>query len=130
MKRMFVGGALCAGSLLLCVQPALADGTREASPAHARSAVVLTKEKGVAIYRGPRSLAGAPLAASAEDAAPPPQAAAKTVIVEHHYHSKIRHLRTQGFYSGHPGTSRRFTQGFYSGPADKGRSAHRHCAHG
>ena len=30
----------------------------------------------------------------------------------------IRRLRTQGFYSGIPHPSRRYTQGFYSGPAD------------
>ena len=28
---------------------------------------------------------------------------------------RIRHLRTQGFYSGNAYPSRRFTQGFYSG---------------
>ncbi len=55
------------------------------------------------------------------DEAPP---ATREVIVVHHYHSRIKHLRTQGFYSGHPGCSRRFTQGFYSGPVDKGRACY------
>jgi hypothetical protein len=38
------------------------------------------------------------------------------VIVVHK--SRLKRLRTQGFYAGHLGCSRRFTQGFYSGPVD------------
>lgn len=129
MRISVLAAALCAGSALLLAAPsALADGMREAAPANARSMTMIAKEKGVSVYRGPRMLAGeAPPPAEAE---PPPAADTTKVVVVHHYHSKIRRLRTQGFYSGHPGESRRFTQGFYSGAVDKGRSSHRHCAHG
>ncbi len=41
----------------------------------------------------------------------------KVKIVARPFRS-IRRLRTQGFYSGAPYPSRRYTQGFYSGPAD------------
>jgi hypothetical protein len=92
-----------------------------ASPGVARKS-----EHGVTVYRGAK-----PVATELAGAGPAPAATmiSKTIIVEHHYHSRIRHLRTQGFYSGHPGKSRRFTQGFYSGPVDKGRRAHSLCAH-
>lgn len=127
MKKSIFAAALCAGALL-AAPSALADGMRDASGAQSRSAVRLTRENGVAVYRAPSALLGGG-AAPARPAAEEPTAVQTAVIVEHHYHSRIAHLRTQGFYSGHPGKSRRFTQGFYSGPADKGRSAHR-CTHG
>jgi hypothetical protein len=107
---------------LMAAPPAFADGMVSKGATIAGSNVVVTKENGVTVYRAPGALLGggeAPLA-------PTPEVAVSTtvkVVVVNHYHSKIRHLRTQGFYSGHPGKSRRFTQGFYSGPVDKGRSA-------
>jgi hypothetical protein len=75
-------------------------------------------ERGVAIYRGPRSL-DVDLAGSAPAAN---VAEPKTVTVKVNLRPR-RVLRTQGFYAGHPGYSRRFTQGFYSGPVDFGSRA-------
>lgn len=85
------------------------------------SGVSVSNEKGVRIYRGP-AIEREARAGGGEAPSPADKTIIikKKVIVEHHYHAKIRHLRTQGFYSGHPGESRRFTQGFYSGPVDKG----------
>lgn len=107
---------------------AMADGVEAADGATAKivrfasagdSGVSVKTENGVNVYRGApvkrEKLAGAPAAPLARMVI----TRVKT-IVEHHYHSRIRHLRTQGFYSGHCGKSRRFTQGFYSGPADLG----------
>jgi hypothetical protein len=80
-------------------------------------------ERGVTVWRAAPSLAYE--LEGGEDAALIEEAPAETtkVIVVHHFHSRMKHLRTQGFYSGHPGKSRRFTQGFYSGPVDKGRGS-------
>lgn len=104
---------------------AMADGVEAGDGAAANivrfasagdSGVSIKTENGVKVYRG------AP--AKRENLAGAPAGLARTVItqtkmvIEHHYHSRIRHLRTQGFYSGHCGKSRRFTQGFYSGLAD------------
>ena len=88
------------------------------------NAVTVKKEHGVTVYRGAAVKREAMLAGGAPSkAAAKPAVIERTkVIVEHHYHSRIRYLRTQGFYAGHPGKSRRFTQGFYSGPVDKGRN--------
>lgn len=107
---------------------ALADGLEPASGAATKivrfgsavdSGVSVKTEEGVKVYRG------APTKREKLAGAPAPLArivvARKEMIIEHHYHSRIRRLRTQGFYSGHPGKSRRFTQGFYSGPASMGR---------
>lgn len=126
MNKSILAAVFCAGALL-AAPSAFADGMRDASIAQSRSAVRLTKENGVAVYRAPSALLGGGVA-PAKAITKEPEAAQTTVIVEHHYHSRIAHVRTQGFYSGHPGKSRRFTQGFYSGPVDKGRSSYR-CAH-
>lgn len=85
------------------------------------SRIRISHENGVAVYRGEpargEALAGGTTPAIKEKTL----VVIRKKIIEHRYHARIRHLRTQGFYSGHPGKSRRFTQGFYSGPVDKGR---------
>lgn len=128
MKKSFMAAAAAAIAIGMGGGGALADGVEAADGATAKivrfasagdSGVSVKTEEGVKVYRGAptkrEKLAGAP--------APLTRivVARKEVIIEHHYHSRIRRLRTQGFYSGHPGKSRRFTQGFYSGPAEMGR---------
>ncbi|MGE0409863.1 MAG: hypothetical protein AB7P23_11465 [Amphiplicatus sp.] len=125
---LFLTGAALAAAFL--APAARADGAQtetptilqlggSQSPRVSKSpAVSTTTQNGVRILRGAPALLGA-----AAPAPQPPAAAATRVVVVNHDHSRIRHLRTQGFYSGHPGKSRRFTQGFYSGPVDKGRHA-------
>lgn len=84
-------------------------------------AATKSTERGVTVWRAAPSTA---IELEGDEATPyAVEAPAREVIVVHHFHSRIKHLRTQGFYSGHPWKSRRFTQGFYSGPVDKGRKA-------
>lgn len=107
---------------------AAADGTEGGATVlrlgkASKTGVTVKQENGVVVYRGaamerPTMLAGA---TASKPLSKPTVIERTKVIVEHHYHSRIRHLRTQGFYAGHPGKSRRFTQGFYAGPVDKGR---------
>ncbi|MBI1365484.1 MAG: hypothetical protein GC153_05955 [Alphaproteobacteria bacterium] len=77
----------------------------------AASGVTTSSEKGVTVYRA------APLR---EEAAPAleKKIVEKRIIIEKRTVWPVKHVRTVGFYSGHPGHTRRFTQGFYSGPPD------------
>jgi len=86
-----------------------------------QSGVSVKTEHGVKVFRGAPVKRQEPAGGPASAPAAKTVVIRKEVIVEHHYHSRIRHLRTQGFFSGHPLKSRRFTQGFFSGPVDKGR---------
>lgn len=115
-----------AAALIGAPLAAQADGTEsggvrlQLGGSNSAAGAAKSTEHGVTIWRGQPSLA---IGLAGGEEAPAPQAApASELIVVHHFHSSIRHLRTQGFYSGHPGKSRRFTQGFYSGPVDKGRT--------
>ena len=65
---------------------------------------------GVHVFRGSRVLAG--------DAAAPAVARQNIeieIIAPAFVWRRLRHMRTQGFYSGDPYPSRRYTHGFYSG---------------
>lgn len=132
MRKVFAGMAALA-ALALAPMAAQADGTDSASGVRlfmgasaGEARAVTTEERGVRVHRGAaadaldEALDGALEGGGAAPAAP--ETIVKVVVVNR-YHSKIRHLRTQGFYAGRPETSRRFTQGFYSGPVDKGRRA-------
>lgn len=88
----------------------------------ASQGVSVRTEHGVKVYRAKPSLAI--MLAGPPEPAPQGKAASepcRTVVIERHYYTRLRRLRTQGFYSGHPGKSRRFTQGFYSGSVDWGQ---------
>lgn len=122
MKKMVLAAAAAAMAF------AMGAGASAAGPStilrlgsSGQSGVSMKTEHGVKVFRGApvkrEMLAGGPTSALATKTV----IIRKEVIVEHHYHSRIRHLRTQGFFSGHPLKSRRFTQGFFSGPVDKGR---------
>ena len=120
MSKLMTGAA--AAALLFCGEAALSDagavtvyrGASGAAP------VVRTVERGLNVYRGPKS-ADADLAG----ARPTPTAPRSeiTVLMLRDCRRARSLVRTQGFYSGHDGYSRRFTQGFWSGPADLGRRA-------
>ena len=115
--------ALIAGLAFGAPTIALADGAEPASGvrlwlggAAGASAAGLKSEGGVSVYRGAAREPSLEVELSGGEPAKTAQSdEAVKVVVVHHYHAKIRRLRTQGFYSGHPGKSRRFTQGFYSG---------------
>ncbi len=65
--------------------------------------------KGVHIFRG---------RPTAEEQASPKTSLHKQIEIEISVtpvYRRLRHLRTQGFYSGHAYLSRRYTHGFYSG---------------
>ena len=68
---------------------------------------------GVHLYRGPRKLEEDALAGGPTDQSV--RYRKEIDIVVNVPFRRIRRLRTQGFYSGTPYPSRRFTQGFYSG---------------
>lgn len=65
---------------------------------------------GVHVFRGSKALLG-------DD--PAPKAMRETreieIVIKHRPWRRLRKLRTQGFFSGVPYPSRRYTQGFYSG---------------
>lgn len=113
-----------AAALFLAFSPALAQAGGEA-PAQAvrlqlgggsaQSGVKASEEGGVSVWRGAAQTAGE--LAGAPSAAPASAAHVKIVVI-HRRDTRLNRLRTQGFYSGHPGRSRRFAQGFWSGPAD------------
>ncbi|MEX0645718.1 MAG: hypothetical protein WD076_10430 [Parvularculaceae bacterium] len=115
--------------LLIAAAPlaARADGTQSSGVrlqlggGGAAYAATKSTERGVTVWRATPSIM---IELLGDDEALIDEApSTKEVVVVHHFHSRMKHLRTQGFYSGHPGCSRRFTQGFYSGPVDKGRSS-------
>lgn len=125
MKKLFL--AVIAASSALGLAAASADGVEPAGDSggavlrfgsSGESGVTVKTENGVKVYRGaPRKramlrLATAPAATRIIER--------EKVIIKHYYHSRYRHLCTQGLYSGHCGRHRRFTQGFYSGPIDLG----------
>lgn len=83
------------------------------------SGVVRKAEAGVTVWRA-APLLDADLAGG--DRVDPDGADTQIIIVDCRRGAK-RYTRTQGFYSGHPGMSRRFTQGFWSGPVDLTRSS-------
>lgn len=75
-------------------------------------------ERTVRVWRGERAaiVAGEELAGADT---PKISAAKESTVVILRCGRGLNRLRTQGFYSGHPGgPSRRFTQGFYSGGPD------------
>lgn len=77
-------------------------------------------ERNVRVWRGERSTPQVAVELAGADA--PKLSASPEKIVVIRCGRGLNRLRTQGFYSGHPGgPSRRFTQGFYSGGADYGR---------
>ena len=67
---------------------------------------------GVHVFRGRTALLGA-------ETAPTPKGERRhieiDVVIRPYAFRSLRRLRTQGFYSGIPYPSRRYTQGFYSG---------------
>jgi hypothetical protein len=67
---------------------------------------------GVHIFRGARALAGEEPALAGG-----PEGRQIEIEIEKHVYvwRRLRHMRTQGFYSGDRYPSRRYTQGFYSG---------------
>lgn len=114
-----------AAAAALCVSsPALAGGSEGGGGARlflgndASPGAASVSERGVRVTRGAAPVQEMLAGAGGKAAAAPRDV---RVVVVHHYHAKRRTLRTQGFYSGYPTGSRRFTQGFYSGPVDKGR---------
>jgi hypothetical protein len=84
--------------------------------ANAPAATSRSVERGVAVWRGPKSV---DLDLDGAGAAQAPASEATTIVLDISLRPR-RFLRTQGFFSGHPGSSRRFTQGFWSGPVDLG----------
>lgn len=66
---------------------------------------------GVNIFRGTPALLGETAAAQE---APPIEVVLTGALCDRPFRT-IRRMRTQGFYSGVPYPSRRYTQGFYSG---------------
>ena len=115
MKNTIVAAALLA-LLILAQAVSDADAATLLRGSAGASGVVRKSESGVAVWRGakpaPDDLAGA---------APPRARSGQTVIVVACRRGPERFVRTQGFYSGRPGASRRFAQGFWSGPVDLGR---------
>jgi hypothetical protein len=79
------------------------------------SAAALKVERGVNVYRGQ-----APVELDLAGGEARPRAAATTVVIVKDCRRMRSRVRTQGFYSGHDGYTRRYTQGFYSGPPDFG----------
>lgn len=118
MARIMMVGA--ATALLLVSDAAMADAGAVTvwRGSTGASGVERASTAGVTVYRAPRpvedELAGAGSAQSMPDT--------QVIIVECR-RPPWRIVRTQGFYSGHPGSSRRFTQGFWSGPADLPKSS-------
>jgi len=74
--------------------------------------IAFEETNGVHVFRGSRSLAGGEPAMSRA-------MSRQSVEIEITAHGRswrrLRHLRTQGFYSGDPYPSRRYSHGFYSG---------------
>ncbi len=77
------------------------------------SAAARKVERGITVWRGPVPVESE--LAGGERLVEPRM---KTVIVVKCGRGMRSRVRTQGFYSGHDGASRRYTQGFYSGPPD------------
>ncbi|NWG70354.1 MAG: hypothetical protein HXY23_01930 [Parvularculaceae bacterium] len=75
---------------------------------------------GVSVYR-----AAKPVESELAGAAPPRVGQSTEIIIVERRRPPKRFMRTQGFYSGHPGDSRRYAQGFWSGPVDLPRSTAR-----
>jgi hypothetical protein len=74
-------------------------------------------ERNVRVWRGER--AAPSVATELAGAEAPKLAASPEKIIVIRCGRSLNRLRTQGFYSGHPGgPSRRFTQGFFSGGPD------------
>lgn len=84
------------------------------------SGVERTTAAGVTVYRAPK-----PIESELAGAGPAPAMSETTIVVVECRRPPKRFMRTQGFYSGHPGYSRRFTQGFWSGSVDVPRSTAR-----
>lgn len=79
-------------------------------------------ERGVRVWRGERAAASVETTLAGADAPKAVSIEKRVIIVR--CGRGLNHLRTQGFYAGHPGgPSRRFTQGFYSGGPDYRRCA-------
>ncbi len=76
-------------------------------------------ERNVRVWRGERAAAPALAETALAGGNLTKAAPQETKIIVIRCGRGLNHLRTQGFYSGHPGgQSRRFTQGFYSGAPD------------
>ena len=70
---------------------------------------------GVHLFKGPAQKASAFDDSALLGGEPAAVSQDVVVIIKQRPWRRIRHLRTQGFYSGVPYPSRRYTQGFYSG---------------
>jgi hypothetical protein len=118
MTKLTTGAALAALLIVAEAAASQAGAVTLYRGSSGASGVTHMAAAGVNIYRGPKpvedELAGGEAAYRAPDS---------EIIVVECRRRPDRYLRTQGFYSGHPGDSRRFTQGFYSGPVDLPRSS-------
>jgi hypothetical protein len=116
MSRVWAAGAAFAS--LLFSQALLCEAGAAIHRGGGASEIARTSERGVTVYRAPK-----PVESELAGGAPRRAAGAEVeIIVVECRRPPERFVRTQGFYSGHPGTSRRFTQGFWSGPVDLPKS--------
>jgi hypothetical protein len=95
-----------------------AQGAVRVTRGAAVAAVERSDEAGVRVWRG--SAPTRDLSAALEGAAPAAQIIEQRITIVRCGRARSQ-VRTQGFFAGHPGFSRRFTQGFYSGAPDFGR---------
>lgn len=116
MNKLLAIFAACA---VICVAPANAhSGANILTAGGAKERTSMTagmqfqEIAGVHVYRGSSALAGS------EPPTPDLAGARRRVEIEIRQTGpfrRIRHMRTQGFYSGQGYSSKQFTQGFYSG---------------
>lgn len=112
---VFLAGAavlLAASGASAAEGPKLLTTGGKAERASMTAGVSLKETGGVTLITGGMQRAPHETALLGGDAAP--EQCELIVKVEHRWRRRIRHLRTQGFYSGIAYPSRGYTQGYYS----------------